>query len=534
MNNKRLTSLLALWIVLILPAAAIHADGPDAHYSADGSALFWFMQITDTHVSTFFNTTYDEHLLDVLNEGTEIIRPWFVVVTGDLTDGTDGMIYGTGPHQEEWDEYRMLVEETGMSPDYYFDIPGNHDSYGDGFLTYYLANSISGRAFDTTQPYWGLSFEHGKYNFLSGAGTCNDGLQWWWDNALYTEYELAEIEEHYATLGPGDFSMFFGHHPLQEVSGGDALVDILLSNETTFYACGHKHDFVTELNDGLLRYRIESLGQGSNNNIAIYAVDNNTLSQGVTDTDDPWPFPLVTAPAAAAFENNGDWEDNIFVPGVPNDCAEAPLRVLVFDTAPVSRVAVKIDSDEWIELAQREQTPEQWRGRFDATGLSPGLHTLAIYVVGSQVRDQEIRFRVIEATCDIGEEDDDIQLDEGEIWLPGDIEDGDTADGDDLFVDGDEQIDGEVILDGDGDGEMDGDPIAEGDALSADGDEWIDGDYSPEDGDVAGSGGGSSGGNGGVNGGGGCRTATSTGFSFFLVISALLTTLLRRRKAAMQ
>jgi len=60
----------------------------------------------------------------ILEEGVSTIDPWFVVNTGDVTDGTNGVFY-TGHVEGEWISYRAILDAAGMTPDAYFDVPGN-------------------------------------------------------------------------------------------------------------------------------------------------------------------------------------------------------------------------------------------------------------------------------------------------------------------------------------------------------------------------------------------------------------------------
>ena len=451
---------LGVVLVIILgffTAGGTFANPENARYSADGSRLFWFMQISDTHVSTFFNNEYGTRFLRVLDEGVSVIDPWFVVNTGDLTDSTNGVQYGTGPHLDEWLEYRSYLDAVGMRADFYFDVPGNHDAYGDGALLYYLDYSYSGQAYQTTQPYWSLVFSHGRYHFLSVADPANDGLNWPWDNAVYSDDELAGLEDNYINSGEGDFSMLFGHHPLYEVGQHERLLDLLREFNTVYYACGHKHDYVIRFDfDYVMQYRIDSLGQDTKNNVGVYAVDNNALSLGVSGINDLWPLVVVTAPVAARLEGKPGKDgvrgmvDNPYAPPVPGLCERAPVRVLAFDAENVAAVQFRIDGDSWRSMERRKNVPEQWRGYFDATPLDPGFHDLVVEVSASRSRTVETVFRVEDAPCDIGEEDPDLSLEEGRIVVCGEETDGDgdsdreygpeEAEGDALYPDGDYEV----------------------------------------------------------------------------------------------
>ncbi len=173
MKNKiRWIAAFAAGVLLLAQAADAGAEGGE--YLADGSRTFWFLQLTDTHVSTWFNTQYGARLVWAVTDAVETIDPRFVVVTGDLTDSTAGFDYTQGPQLSEWLEYRGYLESNGMTPEFYFDLPGNHDAYQDGALAYYLANSISGHAYRTTQPFWRLDMPYGSSVYESSFRFCRE------------------------------------------------------------------------------------------------------------------------------------------------------------------------------------------------------------------------------------------------------------------------------------------------------------------------------------------------------------------------
>ncbi|RJO71859.1 MAG: hypothetical protein C4523_03340 [Myxococcales bacterium] len=497
---QRFTWAVALAVGLALAAAPEVSAEP--RYSADGSQVFWFVQISDTHVSTFFNSDYDDRLLWALGEGVQTVGPWFVVVTGDLTDSTDGVVYGTGPHLVEWQEYRSLLAQAGVAEDFYFDLPGNHDAYGDGQLRFYRQNALSPSAYLSTQPYWAVDMPYGQFNFFGAADPANDGLQWPWDNDQFTDEEMNELETNLAWLGEADFAMAFGHHDFAGVANSERFLTILLAAGATYYAHGHEHDLGARLDsDGVLRFRIDSLGQSTDNHFAVYALDDGALSTTAVSGASPWPLIVVTAPVAARYDFTGrnaedrsgrlpDGRlgqraradetpvDNPHAPGVPRQCAQAPLRALVFDKGGVVSVRFRIDGGEWRPMSERGGAPEQWRARFDATPLADGLHALSVEAQGTQTVAETIQFRVVDLPCDIGEEDADEPLEQGRVRrlfneTDGDAPDGDVPDGD--IPDGDVS-DGD-LPDGDEDFETADGDVGDGDEPTpADGDEIPDGD----------------------------------------------------------
>ena len=430
MNHRNLFLCLAALLGLWSGPAAAQSGVQPATYGADGSRLFWFVQISDTHVSTFFNNNYGDRLSWALTEGVAVVEPWFVVATGDLSDSTDGVVYGTGPHFSEWTEYRFIVQTSGLATDFYFDLPGNHDAYGDGDLNFYRMYSWSAPAYGTTQPHWALVFSHGVYHFLGAATPSNDGLQWPFDNTAITDGELAEVQAHLDLVPEATFNLLMGHHPLSEVDGWQALVALMHDRGASHWLCGHKHDLWTQVGGGVVQHRINSLGQKDKENFGIYTIDGNMLVRSVVGTDDPWPAIAVSAPATAGYGgetsldrrkqpwDEDDWVEDPYAVPVPRQCAQAPVRVLVFDPVAVTSVRLRIDGGPWSDLSPRIAQAHQWRGSFDATGLPLGLHLLEVRAVASQERTVAVPFRVADGVCELGDPDPDNPFEPGdrETW----------------------------------------------------------------------------------------------------------------------
>jgi len=440
----------AVFAVLMPDSRSVPETVGDPLYKADGSNVLWFMQISDTHITTFFNEEYDERLEWVLSEGVETVDPWFICNTGDLTDGTDGVVYGTGPHLDEWSEYRDIVISSNLGPEFYFDMPGNHDAYGDLNTTFYQQFGISGQAFNTTQPHWLLRFGHGSYHFVTLATPANDGRQWWSDNKTFTQEEQDEVEAHLSMVGITNFAMMFGHHDVEEVDNTNYMIAKMHRYGAKHYAHGHAHDLRMHVNDetGIIRYRIDSLGQRGQNNVAIYAIDNNTVSMTTFNPFDPWPVFVMTAPGPSQFISDQDETIDVpYIPPVPKSCEAAPVRILAFDTTEISIVRARIDGGEWFQLVGHETIPHQWRGSFDATGLDEGTHYMNVEVTGTATHSKTFNFTVEEGECDIGEEDDPAPLDEGEmiVFYPDVDGDEDSPAEEETEVEPEEEVEPEPI-----------------------------------------------------------------------------------------
>jgi hypothetical protein len=402
---------LVLFAAWALPARA--ADPSLAAYSADGSRLLWALQLTDTHIDTFLNGNEEDRLRWALSEGVVAIQPDFVVVTGDTTDGTNGILY-SGANQGEWDLYRSIVDGAGMNdPDYYFDLPGNHDAYGDGGLALFRQNSVQGSATGRTQAEWRVDRPWGSTCFVGVATPQEQGQPWPLDPTELTPAELAETEAFLAGNPECRVTVAFGHHDAREAKGGDAFAALCHTYGIGHYLHGHTHDYALSFQDGgPLVLRTDSLGQGGDHQVTVLALDHDTFAWETVAADDPWPLAVATAPVRGRFQTGSSWGNPEYLelpwaPPVPRGCTEAPVRVLLFDAAPVSAATFRLDEGPWIDLVQRQDVPAQWRGRFDASSLAGGWHTLAIRATGSKERSFEVPVRLVDGPCELGDEDPD-------------------------------------------------------------------------------------------------------------------------------
>ena len=149
-------SLLLAALVLLPSHVTVMAGNPHgAIYSSDSSRIFWFLHASDLHVG-MSGSTDTTRLQWLVTTARNVIKPSFIVVTGDLTDSTNGNWLGipNGPYQAEWDQYKAILTAANAGADFYYDLPGNHDAYSDKTFAYYRANSVQGRATGSTQVSW--------------------------------------------------------------------------------------------------------------------------------------------------------------------------------------------------------------------------------------------------------------------------------------------------------------------------------------------------------------------------------------------
>jgi hypothetical protein len=380
-------------VLLLCPASPLSAGDPhSAYYSSDIDKLLWFIHASDIHMGT--SGSHDSTNLQWLTgQARNVINPSFIVVTGDLTDSTDGNILGypNGPHQDEWDQYKNILSANGMDASFYFDIPGNHDAYNDQDFSYYLANSLQGRATGRSQASWVRTGPWGKYHFLgiNSADNSGDPFSIFWpygDRAGLDGSELSFISGEMSANSDADLTLVFGHHPLVETDdseetyllyGKDEFVALMDRYGASLYGYGHTHDtsemfFTQEMTEGAFYFNVSDLGKGSPNQYTITAIDCNGVSS-ITQTVSTWPVVLITAP----MDRRLGGIVNPYAYTVPNG-ASNPVRALVFDPAAVEQVEFRVNGGGWQPMASVAANPRLWQGSWDASALMEGECTLEV------------------------------------------------------------------------------------------------------------------------------------------------------------
>ncbi len=409
------TSLVTIGIsCMMLGSVPGWAGAPaSATYCQENDRIFWFITITDTHIGT--RGSQDTNNLSwVVHEGKNVIDPSFIVLSGDITDSTNGNLFGVpnGPYQSEWDQYNATLDvaQTGINADNFFDIPGNHDAYSDGAFSYYLNNSVQGQATGRTQASWTRHFSYGKYHFLGVNTSANDGRAFdfsfpYGDYAGLDSTELSYIGSELALHSDAELTLIFGHHPMEATGhsddtwlfyGAPEFAALLEGYGVSSYTYGHTHRFSEafftqgveyetttsySITPGVFYININSLGKSSDNHFNVTAIDCNGISM-VTHAIDRWPVVMITTPMD---RNLGKNAHPLLGYTVPNGTGN-PLRALLFDpNTPGSNAEYRIDgSTTWQSMSRVVANPNLWEVSWDSSGLNEGEHSIEVRATNSE------------------------------------------------------------------------------------------------------------------------------------------------------
>ncbi|MBN2056967.1 metallophosphoesterase [bacterium] len=390
MKAGRFTSVLTMAVLTTLGTTS-HAHYPgDCRYTYEHH-LLWFFMIADVHMGEDLlgGDQDSEYLGWFINTLTPVSSPYLVVLCGDIVDGSDGWFWpGGGPYQSEWNEYRGVIDAAGMDPNFWMDLPGNHDAYADGDLDYYIANSVQGEAFGYRETSVRKNMFFGSYNFV-GASTCQD-INWDWpmDDTGLNEEELAFLETRLEENEDCDLTFCFGHHPVDTLNyGKNDFLRLLTDYNVSLYGYGHTHEFGIFWQQETLHYNINSIGKGDHDHFALFTVDGNGLAVSNEDVMD-WPYVVITAPLDSSL---GGAPGNRYTYPVPRMCGTNPVRALVLTNprGDIQSVECRIDGGTWLPM-NTDPSPAYrdlvWEGFFDGTVHTFGDHTLEVRVIDGSDR----------------------------------------------------------------------------------------------------------------------------------------------------
>jgi VCBS repeat-containing protein len=408
--TTRCVSLAIAAVVFLAAAFQVQAATP-SFYSADTNRVFWFIHASDLHIGKS-GSDDSNRLTWLVNTGRQVIQPNFIVVTGDLTDSTNGNIFGypNGPYQAEWDQYKNILSAAGVTASFYYDLPGNHDAYSDATFAYYRANAVQGRATDKTQLSWTRTFNFGTYRFVGANTADNTGASFsltapYGDHAGLDSSELTFVSTELAK--PADLTLVFGHHPVTSTGnssdtylyyGHQEFIHALDLYRVGRYGYGHTHSYAESLftgntytglmtGPGLDYVSVASLEDS--NQYSVVAIDCNGVSS-VRQAPGTWPVVVITAPIS---HDLGGAENPYAYPVLA--AANNPLRALVFDTVQNPHVRYRVDgASTWLPMTRVVSGGPLWQGVWDAAALPAGDHTIEVQAVGTTTRSHTITVAV--------------------------------------------------------------------------------------------------------------------------------------------
>ncbi|KAI8987128.1 Metallo-dependent phosphatase-like protein, partial [Pilobolus umbonatus] len=224
---------------------------------------FFFIQITDLHLSRYRGKGHTQHFLHFIQSILPVVRPEFVVVTGDLTDAKDKKRITSQQYIDEWTVYQTAIKEK-VSLDWY-DMRGNHDCFN--------------------LPSW-----KSRVNYFRTHGNSADmveqgkGIYTWQIKQPYSEYQFIAMDA-CPKRGPSRPLNFFGYLTSRTMDRLETALTSKTYNHTFVFSHYPTTSMVFGLGDVLQSYdpvtkslELELGDMKEHGLYRIFAVDHDLLS----------------------------------------------------------------------------------------------------------------------------------------------------------------------------------------------------------------------------------------------------------------
>lgn len=243
--------------LLCVLAPICHASRKVIDLESGPESVIWVVQLSDLH----FSVHHPDRALDfkrLVAPSLSLINPCLVLITGDLTDGKSTDLLTMKQNEDEWVEYKNVMEDvmkmSGLNKSIFYDLRGNHDNFGvplvGGLFDFFSKYSINGQL-RRRENVNSVTIQTGesKNLFVSLDSTMHVGVRGPTNlfghptNQLLNELE-AELSQWDTQQTKLVTKIAFGHFPLSFSAfseSGKSLKDVFLKHSLSSYLCGHLH-----------------------------------------------------------------------------------------------------------------------------------------------------------------------------------------------------------------------------------------------------------------------------------------------------
>ena len=334
--------------------------------------IFWFIQISDLHLSINFDPRRGPDFEKWINQVViEAIKPKVTLVTGDLTDARTKGIMGGEQYEQEWIWYQEIVNRTGVTDKtLWLDLRGNHDDFGvfdwKSDNNYFAKYSVQGRHHKRHYTYT-VKEGNETYSFIGVDSCLEPGPNRPFNTVgLLHEEDIDSLKALKKSLVSPNFTVWFGHYPTRAITGPIPGLHNIINGP---YLSGHVHmtDLYALQPPGFLDIEVADWKTKRMYRVAV--IDHSIFS--FTDIRlDEWPVIVITNPKAAKFVMPK-------IEAVNRIQFSTHIRVLVFSRSNLTRVTLEINDEEEVVMTRVKSSPlfvSQW----NPSKYSSGLHRMTV------------------------------------------------------------------------------------------------------------------------------------------------------------
>lgn len=323
----------------------------------ESTQLFWFLQISDIHISKFHGSDRVTDFRKFCKETVGAVSPRVVIASGDLTDGKDEIL-GSQQYEEEWRAYQSALINTGvLNKTDWLDIRGNHDNFNVPFL--YSKEDLY-RNFSAQGLHHKRSYLHHveadgvKYNFLALDASSEPGTKRPYNFIGMVDPGEFERIETMMREKAADHTIWFAHYPTSTImtpSGSESIRKFIGKfQDSSIFVAGHLHTL------GSFVYRMYTLQPEGFLELELGDFKSNRLFRlGVFDhgqfsfTDvklGTWPIAVITNPKNILYNNP-------FKEDLKMQTESTHIRIVAFSTSEITQCKVRIDGGDWMTCDKR-------------------------------------------------------------------------------------------------------------------------------------------------------------------------------------
>ncbi|XP_060555631.1 transmembrane protein 62-like isoform X2 [Ruditapes philippinarum] len=340
------------------------------------------MKVTDIHVSRYRGLDRAPELKKFCDTHLALIKPKFVIASGDLTDAKFNDLKGSKQFIDEWQTYHNTIKHCQDIVNVWLDLRGNHDAFDTPDLDHRdnLFRQYSSQGKDHSSSYiYHHTETFGKYSIVAVDASPNPGPKRPFNFFGYIKSDGEKMIENYLNESrTSNMTIAFGHYPTSLIATqtGNNIRHIL--RNVTAYLCGHLHTLARIVPNMYARHKTGmlelELGDWRDERLyRILAVDHDMLSI-VDAVKDKWPVVMVTNPKEASLI--APLHEPLYLMN-----QSTHIRILVFTNGNVNNIEVYID-DKHQGKAQHSDGPLfvlPWQPSL----LSPGVHSIRVVVQDS-------------------------------------------------------------------------------------------------------------------------------------------------------
>ncbi|XP_074600919.1 transmembrane protein 62-like isoform X2 [Brevipalpus obovatus] len=351
--------------------------------------LMWFIQISDIHLSVYFDRGRQTDFIIFCNEVVDAIKPSVVIASGDLTDSRTKEPLGCDQFKEEWSWYWEALNSSGvLHKTTWLDIRGNHDTFNvyswDSPNNYFKNYSAIG---PTNQKHYVHMLKKGNdlYKFVAIDGTPEPSpIRPFNFVGILREKDFDTIRALVHNTPQANTSIWFGHYPTSSIFYEKTHLHDIIDGP---YLCGHFHtlnglihEMYATQRSGFLEaevadwkdermFRVAAVDHG------LFALKDVALNR--------WPIILITNPKSAV----------LMMPKYEpyhRISQSTHVRAMIFSPHKIVKVEFRIDDGDWKEMIQSHSVPSLYTYPWIADKYGEGLHKIAVRSEDDKNNEREV------------------------------------------------------------------------------------------------------------------------------------------------